>query len=134
MSIMKINNKTTLTLAILELEKKKQVQEEELIAQFKTTRESFSPLNLIKDGITKLTEMPGIGEGFIKTAAGIGVGMLSKKLFMGRAPGPVKKLLSSVFEFAVAKTSIENADKIKAYGTSLYHNLFKKKPRHVNGE
>ena len=131
---MEITNRTLLKAAIIELENRKLLQEEALIAQYKATRESLSPLNLIKGGFNKLKEMPGIGESLIKTVAGIGVGVLSKKLFLGKSPGLVKKLLSGVFEFAVAKTSIDNADKIKAFGTSLYHNLFKKKSDHLNQE
>ena len=124
---MKIENRETLAIAILELEKKRQVQEGELTAQFKKTSESLSPINLIRNGITNLTAMPGIGESILKAAAGIGLGVLSKKLFLGRSPNLIKKLLGSFFELVVAKTSVDNADKIKAYGTSLYHNLFKKK-------
>ena len=131
---MKIKNKVALDIAILELEKKRMIQEEALIAQYHATRESLRPLNLIRDGISRLTEMPGIGESLLKTAAGIGLGVLSKKLFLGRSPGIIKKFLSGVFELAVAKTSIDNADKIKALGTSLYHNLFKKKSDQQNQE
>ena len=131
---MEITNRTSLKAAIIELENRKLVQEEELIAQYKATRESLRPLNLIKDGFTRLKEMPGIGESLLKTVAGIGVGVLSKKLFLGKSPTLIKKLLSGVFEFAVAKTSIDNADKIKAFGTSLYHNLFKKRSNHTNQE
>lgn len=127
---MKIENKASLQAAVLELEKRRLLQEEELIAQFKATKESLSPVNLIKDGFNRLTEMPGLGEGLIKTVAGLGVGILSKKLFLGKSSSLVKKLLAGVFEFAVAKTTINNADKVKAFGTSLYHNLFKKNANH----
>jgi len=127
---MKINSKASLDEAILQLEKRRLMQEEELIAQFKATRESLSPVNLIKDGFTRLTEMPGLGTGLLKTVAGMGVGVLSKKLFLGKSSSLVKKLLAGVFEFAVAKTTINNADKVKAYGLSLYHNLFKKNSNH----
>ena len=131
---MEINSRASLQAAIIELEKKKFLQEEALITQYHATRESLRPINLIKDGITKLTEMPGIGESLLKTAAGIGLGVLSKKLFLGKSPTLIKKLMSGVFELAVAKTSIDNADKIKAFGTSLYHNLFKKRSNHTNQE
>lgn len=112
--------------AILQLEKRKLMQEELLISQFKATRESFSPGNLIKEGFQKLTNITDMPGNILKTAAGIGVGILSKKLFLGKSNSLVKKLLSGVFEVAVAKSTISHADKIKAYGVSIYHNLFKK--------
>lgn len=129
---MKIDSKASLNAAIIELEKKKILQEEELIDQYRLTRESLTPINLIKSGISKLGEMPGIGEGILKTAAGLGVGILSKKLFLGKSPTILKKLLGGVFEFAVAKSTVNNADKIKAFGMSLYNNLFKKNTNHTH--
>jgi hypothetical protein len=129
---MQINNKVALDAAIMGLEKRRLLQEEFLVAQFKATRESLSPMNLIKDGFRDLSHIADGQGGILKTAAGIGVGMLSKKLFLGSSPSIIKKLLGAVFEVAIAKSTISNADKIKAYGISVYHNLFKKKSN--NGE
>jgi hypothetical protein len=127
---MKISNKKELDAAIIELEKRKVMQESLLIAQFKNVRESLSPLNIIKNGFKKLTEAPDIKEGLLKTAAGLGIGVLSKKLFLGTSHSTIKKLLSGVLELAVAKTTISNADKVKAYGISIYNNLFRKNHHH----
>ena len=123
---MQIKNRMELSEAVLQLEARKLMQEELLISQFKTTRESLSPGNLIKEGFQKLTNITDMPGNILKTVAGIGVGLLSKKLFLGRSNSLVKKLLSGVFEVAVAKSAISHADKIKAYGVSIYHNLFKK--------
>ncbi|CAN5812465.1 hypothetical protein BH11BAC4_BH11BAC4_10220 [soil metagenome] len=127
---MKITDKASLDAAILDLEKKRWIEEDELITQFRLTKESLSPLNLIKSGFSRLGEMPDLGQGIIKTIAGMGIGILSKKLFLGKSSSLVKKVLAGVFEFAVAKGTVNNADKIKAYGLSLYHNLFKKNAKH----
>jgi hypothetical protein len=127
---MNIKSKTELDAAILVLENRKLQQERLLIEQFKVTRESLSPLNLIKDGFNKLTNLPNLQDGLLKTVTGIGVGVLSKKLFLGGSTSIIKKLLSGVVEFVVAKSTISNADKIKAYGQSIYHNLFKKDSNH----
>ena len=123
---MQINNKAALDAAIRELEKKKTIQQETLVAHYKATRESLSPLNLIKDGFNKLTQMPGIQDDLIKTVAGVSMAFLSKKLFLGSSPSLLKKALGGIVEFAVVKSTIGNADKIKAYGISIYNNLFKK--------
>lgn len=132
--IMKIDSKATLDEAISALEHKRKFQEEDLVAHFKVTKESLSPMNLLKSGIGKLGEMPDIGQGILKTIGGLGMGILSKRLFLGSSPGIIKKLLGPVFEFAVAKSTINNADKFKALGLSIYNNLFKKskKQKHLS--
>ncbi len=127
---MPINNKAALDAAILELKKSKSLQEELLIARFKATRESLKPINLIKEGFHNLTHNPDMPGSILKTVSGIGIGILSKKLFLGHSPSIIKKLLGGVFEMAVAKSTISNADKIKAYGISIYHNLFRKRSNH----
>ena len=124
---MHITNKAELDAAIIELEKKKRQQEELLVAQYHVTRESLTPLNIIKDGFNRLSQMPGIGDGLLKTAAGVGAAFISKKLLIGNSSSLLKKALASIVEFTVAKSTITNADKIKAYGISVYNNLFKKK-------
>ncbi len=122
---MKINNKSELDTAITEMEIRKQIQGKLLVDQFKATRESLQPINLIKNSFSKLTQIPGIEEGIVNTIAGIAVGILSKKLFLGKSTTVFKKILSGVFEFAVTNTTIRNAEIIKAYGKSIYNNLFK---------
>ena len=122
---MSINNKAELYAAISELEKKKLFQEEALIAQYKVTRESLTPLNLIKDGFNMLIQVPGIQNDILKTVAGMGVAFLSKKLLVRNSSSLLRKAFTTVVEFAVAKSTISNADKIKAYAVSVYNNLFK---------
>jgi hypothetical protein len=124
---MHIRNKAALDAAIIELEKRKLLQEELLVAQYKITRESLTPMNMIKDGFSSLTKMPGIQNNLLKTAVGVGAAFLSKKLLTGNSSSLLKKALGAVVEFAVAKSAVSNADKIKAYGISVYHTLFKKK-------
>lgn len=127
---MKISNKAELDAAIVELEKRKVMQESLINTQFKAVRESLSPVNFIKNTFKKLTESPDMKEGILKTAAGLGLGVLSKKLFLGKSTSVFKKILSGVFELAVAKSTISNVDKAKAYGISIYNNLFKKNTNH----
>lgn len=124
---MTITSKVELDAAIIELNKRKLFQEQELIAQFKTTREILTPLNLIKEGFSKLSAAPGLTDGILKTVAGVGAAFLSKKIFLGGSSSIIKKALGAVLEFTVAKSAINNADKIKSIGISLYNNLFKKK-------
>lgn len=128
---MRVTNKAELDAAILALERKQVEQKLELSRQFKQVKESLSPLNLIKQSVSKLTSAPEFGDSILKTITGLGVGVLSKKLFLGNSPGMIKKILGSVLELAATKTTISNADKIKAYGSAIYNNLFKS---HKNGK
>lgn len=127
---MVITNKSQLDLAIIELEKKKIVQEHLITAQLNEVRERLSPVNVIKDTFSQLTKAPDFRNGVLKTLTGFGVGVLSKRLFLGPSHSIIKKMLGSVFELAVAKSTISNADKLKAYGVSIYKNLFKNNNNH----
>ena len=123
---MKINSKAQLSAAIIELENRKNFQEEQLVSQFKATRDRLSPLNLIKDGFKMISDAPGIQNTLLKTAAGVGVAFLSKRLIGGKA-SLLKKVLSGAVELGVAGSAVSHIDKIKAYGIATYNTLFKKK-------
>lgn len=123
---MKISTKTELDAAIIELEKRKVMQESLLSAQFKAFKESISPMNLLKSSFKKITDTPDLKEGLLKTVAGLGMGVLSKKLFIGKSSSLINQLLSGVLELVVAKKTINNVDRVKAYGISIYNNLIKK--------
>ena len=126
---MSINSKTALRKRILELEQKKADQEEMLKTKFNATKESMKPVNLIKEGFSNFTAADGMGAGILKTAAGIGVGLLTKNILAGSSSSKITKALGKVIEIAAANTTIENAGKIKAYGVSIYRNLFRKKKK-----
>lgn len=123
---MKIKNKTSLHAAIRELEIKRKFQEEELIEQFKVTRESLKPANLVLGSIRQFAKSGENGGNLIKSFAGIALSMLSGNLIMGKSPALVKNLLSGVLGMAVANTTTSSLDKVKAYGISLYKNIFRK--------
>ena len=122
-----IYTKATLKEKIRELEARNKAAEESLKLQFEVVKESMKPSNLLKAGISNMAAGPMLGEGLIKTAAGVGIAMLSKRLFLGKSPGIAKKVVGTVLEVAAANTTISQADKIKAYGKSIYRNLFRKK-------
>ena len=103
---MQINNKAELDAAIIELEKRKQFQKTLLAEQYRTARESLTPMNLIKDGFNRLTHTAGMQSGLLKTVAGIGIAVLTHKLLPGKSGALLKKVLGGVAEFAVAKSSI----------------------------
>ena len=124
---MNINNSEELERVIIELEKRKVVQEVNLRAAFKATRESFRPINLIKSGIRQITHTPEIRNSAIKTAAGIGIGLLTKDMFIGRAIPIIRKLISGALENGMANGVKSTTNTIKAVGTVILNQIFKKK-------
>ncbi len=124
---MNINNSEELEKVIIELEKRKVVQEEHLRAAFKATRESFRPINLIKSGIRQITHTPEIRDSAIKTAAGIGIGLLTKDMFIGRAIPVIRKLISGALENGVQNGVKSTTNTIKAVGTVILNQIFKRK-------
>ncbi|MDB5202269.1 MAG: hypothetical protein JWQ27_1678 [Ferruginibacter sp.] len=122
---MKINNTDELDLAIIELEKRKVVQQSILLSQFHTTYEGLKPINLIKNAFHKITE-PGDTRGTIlKAVGGIGAGFLAKNLLIGKSTSVVGSLISNAVKVTATNVVLKNAEKIKAYGTAIVHNLFK---------
>ena len=126
---MTIQNSHQLEAAIIELEKRRVIQESLLKEQFHTVKESLKPINIIKNTFSKITHTPEIRDGVFKTVAGIGIGLLTKNMFLGKAIPLVRSLVGSAVENSVEKTVKTGADTVKAYGTAIYHNLFKKKAK-----
>ncbi len=123
---MKISSISDLDKAIIELEKRKVIQESLLRAQFESTKESLKPLNLIKSSFSKITHTPEVRDGVAKTVVGVGLGLLTKNMFLGKAYPLVRSLLNNAVERGVNKSVNTGTDTLKAYGTAIYNNLFKK--------
>ena len=123
---MKITTTEELDLAIIELEKRKVVQQSILVSQFHDTYESLKPGNLLKSAFHKITESGDARSTALKAIGGIATGILTKKLLVGKTSSFVGSLLSNALKIGTTKAVYSNSDKIKAYGLAIYHNLFKK--------
>ncbi len=123
---MQINNSQDLELAIIEMEKRKVVQQSILVSQFHETYESLKPVNLLKAAFHKATEAGDTRSTILKTVGGIGVGLLTKKLLIGKTTSLIGSLVSNALKLTASNTVYNNTDKLKAYGIAIYNNLFKK--------
>ena len=123
---MQITNTTELDLAIVELEKGKVVQQSILVSQFHETYESMKPMNILKSAFHKATESGDVGSTVLKAIGGIGAGLITKKLLVGKTHSLIGSLLSNALKIGTTKAVYSNTDKIKAYGMAIYNNLFKK--------
>ena len=124
---MNINNSEELEKVIIELEKRKVVQENNLRLAFQSTIDSMKPMNLIKNTIHKVTHNSEIRNSALRTAAGIGIGILTKDMFLGKAIPVLRKIIGSSVETKVQDGMKNTANNVRAYGIALVNQLFRKK-------
>jgi hypothetical protein len=115
---MEINNSEQLAEAIALLQVEAEVKKTILQEQFDETYESLKPINLIKGAFNKIPA-GGIAGAAIKTTLGLGVGILSKKLLVGKSTNIFKRAVGSVIKLAVAKVIAKNSDTLQAKGLRL---------------
>ena len=123
---MKIENSGDLDAAIEALERRKVLQEGMLADSFHATVDHFRPANLIKSAFKSATHNSDVKSSLLKAAGGIGAGLLAKKLLVGKSSSLLGKLASTVIKVGAGNTVMHNSDQITAWGTAIYHNLFRK--------
>jgi len=124
---MKIKNAADLRVAILELENKKQQEEQQIIEGYQSFKKGITPLNLVKSLFADMKESPGITANIINTTVGLGVGLLTKKLFIGKSAGLLKTILGSAVEIGTAGLVANNAGTLKSVGSKLMKSFFRPK-------
>ncbi|MEO6547516.1 MAG: hypothetical protein ABIN94_05935 [Ferruginibacter sp.] len=122
-----IKNAAELKAAIQELERKEAREKEQLVQNFHGFTNSIKPMNLLKSTFVKVKESPGITGKLLKAGLGLGVGLLSKKLVFGKAPGIVRKVVGSAVEMGLASLVARNTDTIKSTGARLIRSMMKPK-------
>lgn len=130
---MEINTSADLKAAIKRLEQQSELQKEIVVEQFHETYESLKPMNLLKSSLNKVVRAPGVVENIINATLGLGAGVFSKKLLIGKSTGILKKLLGAAVEFGVAGLISKNSGSLKSGGINLLSKIFKSnKAAHVN--
>ena len=115
-----IKNRNDLKAAIAELEEKKIIQEEALINELHAAYENLKPLNVLKNAASS----PGLRNNLLKATIGLGAGVLSKNLLIGKSAGILKNVIGNVIKYGVAALVTKNSGKIKEKGTGLLKKLF----------
>ncbi len=128
---MKLSNVSELESAIAALELKKEEQRHDLHAEFKATIESMKPMNLLRSSFRKI-DKSHVAKTILKTAGGIGIGLLTNKFTGGTIkPHGTKSVIGSLVKSSVATAVLNNTDKIKAYSLAIAKNLFGNKKNTV---
>ena len=119
----KIHNSEDLKNAIIELERKRNVEEAAIKYQFKETCETLKPANILKNTVSEVAASPKFRHNILNIAIGLGAGYLSKKVVVGRSAGLLKRTLGTALQFGVASLVAKRED---ADGTAKRGGLFKR--------
>ena len=123
----KINSARELHEAIEELEQKRIVQAAGIEHQFSEIYESLKPANIIRNTLQSTFSSADTKRNLLGSLIGLGTGLLSKKLLVGKSVGFFRKALGAAVEFGVAGVIAKNAGKIKDKGSELINKIFRKK-------
>jgi len=124
---MNITNAANLKQAISLLQNKRQAQKKQIAADATVIYQSIQPINIIKNTINKLIATPAINNNALDMLMGVGAGMVSKKLILGKSASIIKKVLGGVIEFGVSNIIASNATPIKSFGIALFSKIVGKK-------
>lgn len=100
-------------------------QEEDLKYTAGLLTESLKPANLIRDTFKSTVQSPGFGKTVLKGAAGLAIGFFTKRLFVSKSSGILKKAAGAALEFGIAKIVAKNAGKIAGSGIKMLNKVVK---------
>jgi hypothetical protein len=121
-----ITNSYDLEKAIAELELKVEAQKKDIERTFSVVTENLKPLNLVRTGVRSVFS-PEHREDLVNALIGLGTGILSRKLLLGRAKGIFGKTAGKAVEWGIAGLVSNNAEKIKEKAGALIDKIFRKK-------
>ena len=120
---MEITNSGSLQEAILRLEQRRRVQEQDLSAHFKHTYQSLQPMNILRNTFQGVTSSSGVRGNLLRAGLGLGAGLLTKRLFFGGSGSVIKKLLGTAVEVGVTKAVTNKTGSIIGDGLNLLKKL-----------
>ena len=112
--------------AIEELELRRVLRQAMVTEQIHAMVNHFKPGNLIKSAFNNVIAPSTTRDTILKTVGGIGVGFLTKNFLLGKSTSLIGKLASNALKVGATNGIMHNTDKISAWGTAIYNNLFKK--------
>lgn len=132
----KIHNMEDLELAIAESEKMVQQKQAALKEQFQLTKDSLNPSNIAKSTFGNIFEQitgnGNLGSLLVKALGGITASVVAHKVSSNKKQGfSLSSIAGNAAKAWGAALLANNADKLMAYGTAIFHNLFS--ANHKNG-
>jgi hypothetical protein len=121
----KVKNADDLAGAIAELELKATAQKKDLQETFESVSENLTPLNLVKAGVSSVFSAEH-REGMFNVLIGLGTGILSRRLILGKSTGFVGKTIGKAIQWGMTGLVSKNAEKIKEKAGELIDKIFKR--------
>jgi len=118
----RISNHHQLAEAIRDLEAKSAMQEAAIREQLELVVESAKPRNILRAAFQAIGSSEDLKNTAINTALGLGTGIITKKLFVGRSANIFKRIAGNVIEFAVANFVRKKAPVIREKISGLGEN------------
>ena len=125
-----ITNSEELEEAIAALELKAKAQRKEIEESFNVVSENLKPVNLVKNGFRSVFSSEHKGE-LLNALIGLGSGLLSRKLILGKTNGFVGKTVGKAIQWGMAGLVSQNAEKIKEKAGGIIDRLFKRKAKNL---
>ncbi|PWT76654.1 MAG: hypothetical protein C5B59_05955 [Bacteroidetes bacterium] len=116
--------------AIDELERKRINQELDIHDHFEGLVENLKPANLVKHTFQDILSSPSARNNLLGSAIGLGSGLLSRKLLVGKSTSILGKTIGSLVQFGVAGVIAKNSEKIKEKAAELIGRIFGRKKRY----
>ncbi|MDD4149217.1 MAG: hypothetical protein PHE33_04250 [Bacteroidales bacterium] len=123
----KLNSIDALQESILLLELKQANEKRLLKEQFKTTCDSFRPINLMKNGLNNLADPSDVDNDIVGTSLSLIAGYLSRKIVFGSSKDGYKKVFGNLVQAGVTNFISNNSENIKNYVMRLLANVLRKK-------
>ena len=120
-----INSLKDLEATIQDLEYQQKQHKADMLDQLEMVKQSIRPSNLLKHAFNDIKEDRELRQSFFNSATSMGLGFLTKSLFVGKSGSIVKTLLGNVAESAIRE--ISSGEKFQAYWQAIVKNLFRKK-------
>ena len=129
----KINQTEALNKTIAALQEKKEIEFSLLKEQFQITYESLKPINLIKSTLANVASSPELKNNVLNNVIGLTTGYISKKVILGSTRNPIKILLGSLFQFAIANVVSRHTESLKSTGENILKRIFRNKDKKDHG-
>jgi hypothetical protein len=119
---------------LISLENRRTHELKLLKEQFYFVHEGLKPINLVKNTLKDVFTSPQLKNNAIGNAMGLATGYLSKKVIVGSSHNPIKNIIGTVLQFAVANTVSKHSNTIKLLGGHLIGRILKHVQHPVNDE
>ena len=114
-----LSNVENLAKRIQYLEQKSAIEKDAISSEISNFVVSLKPINIFRSFIHSVKKSPDIKDDILHGIVGLGTGFLTNKLLLGSLHGPLKKVLSVVFQAGITNAAVKYPEAIKEKGLSL---------------